>query len=606
MEKEQRLSTDDRELFLASSAKPTVAPHHDSTDLGANLPAPLADPLRRLRTVLVWLNRLTTLVVVAVTVWEVTSGHYLAALFLGCLGLLGRVWLRGVAGLLPNSPTDILYLRSFRTDTETADIRTALERVMGEKQRISGIREPRRRWPMVLRFMTYLLFIFKYSHPKYMNLEAGDEWKGRLWRSLGEARGVVIDVADLTPAVEAEIRLCVHCVGLQRILFITRESLQPDIRQRLLELVDNLQSEAELHTAMWKHNEAPTSFEREVLSFANQLPDSKAGFALAARAFAEQLPDQQFRESNTLLVAEITIGLILGTALVAGFNQLQTVGPWGMLLWVSLSFVWSMVLGRQYTEFRKHCGSPNRIKLARRVILPVRLGAVVALVGTVVGLLLPEVRKVREVALRTESSSNLKQIGSAIHLHHDAFGWYPAANSTNPSITSSPYPVSWRVLLLPYLDHEDLFRRYRFDEPWDGPNNRELLSLMPDVYRRPTTDPSGVPEGHTFYRAFGSPPGQPANAAFIDYETLFLFSDFTDGMAQTPLVVESADAVPWTQPEYLNFYTGEDMPYLGKDYSGGARGVGANISTFLYPSDPTGEAIRANATPDGSEPSDGK
>ena len=42
---------------------------------------------------------------------------------------------------------------------------------------------------------------------------------------------------------------------------------------------------------------------------------------------------------------------------------------------------------------------------------------------------------------------------------------------------------SWRVLLLPCIGHQDLYDRYNFDEPWDGPNNSKLAALIRDVYR---------------------------------------------------------------------------------------------------------------------------
>ena len=42
---------------------------------------------------------------------------------------------------------------------------------------------------------------------------------------------------------------------------------------------------------------------------------------------------------------------------------------------------------------------------------------------------------------------------------------------------------SWRVLLLPYLDQDNLFKEFKKDEPWDSPHNRQLIPLMPDVFR---------------------------------------------------------------------------------------------------------------------------
>jgi hypothetical protein len=41
---------------------------------------------------------------------------------------------------------------------------------------------------------------------------------------------------------------------------------------------------------------------------------------------------------------------------------------------------------------------------------------------------------------------------------------------------------SWRVLILPYLEQKNLWEKYRLDEPWDGPNNRQLAGARANVY----------------------------------------------------------------------------------------------------------------------------
>lgn len=43
--------------------------------------------------------------------------------------------------------------------------------------------------------------------------------------------------------------------------------------------------------------------------------------------------------------------------------------------------------------------------------------------------------------------------------------------------------VSWRVHLLPYLGHADLYEQFKLDEPWDSSNNLPLLDKMPDIFR---------------------------------------------------------------------------------------------------------------------------
>ena len=52
---------------------------------------------------------------------------------------------------------------------------------------------------------------------------------------------------------------------------------------------------------------------------------------------------------------------------------------------------------------------------------------------------------------------------------------------------------SWRVLILknaPY-PYSELYKVYRFDEPWNGPNNVRLSNRIGDYYRRQELDADG-------------------------------------------------------------------------------------------------------------------
>jgi hypothetical protein len=102
---------------------------------------------------------------------------------------------------------------------------------------------------------------------------------------------------------------------------------------------------------------------------------------------------------------------------------------------------------------------------------------------------------------------------------------------------------SWRVLLLPYLGEAGFYAQYRFDEPWDGPNNSGLLASMPPVYRCPSD--SGPLGTMTSYAAVAGP-----NSIFRG-ATPTAISDILDGTSNTLMVGEvlaSKTAIPWMAP----------------------------------------------------------
>src|SRR5262249_53014123 len=147
-----------------------------------------------------------------------------------------------------------------------------------------------------------------------------------------------------------------------------------------------------------------------------------------------------------------------------------------------------------------------------------------------------------EVVNREASLDNLEELAEALRNYARQNGRLPPAALTDPA--GKPL-LNWRVAILPYLNDAaaaDLYRQFKLDEPWDGPNNKKLLARMPDYFALPGRP---QPQGHTCYQvltgpqtAFENPHGQPVE-------------DFTDPLEDTFLVVEADAAVPWTKPDDL-------------------------------------------------------
>lgn len=101
---------------------------------------------------------------------------------------------------------------------------------------------------------------------------------------------------------------------------------------------------------------------------------------------------------------------------------------------------------------------------------------------------------------------------------------------------------SWRVLILPFLEGEEIYEKYRFDEPWDGPNNRKLHGQMPEIYRCPCSKELN----RTHYKLVCGPGTLFADGLF---QTL---GECPDGTSNTALVVEDAGSpVNWLKPDDL-------------------------------------------------------
>ncbi len=193
----------------------------------------------------------------------------------------------------------------------------------------------------------------------------------------------------------------------------------------------------------------------------------------------------------------------------------------------------------------------------------IELLVVIAIIAVLIGLLLPAVQKVREAANRMKCTSNLHNIGLALHHFENTRGYFPPGWTDGlqqqlgiPNTLHGFWPF-----LLPYVEQEALQSRYRWDLDNSHPENRPVINTHVKVLQCPSAQPDrigliagqpphNVPGACTDYAPYRAVHPLLVNTGLVDRvgnlrgaipdRELPRQSSFLDGLSSTLMVGESA------------------------------------------------------------------
>jgi prepilin-type N-terminal cleavage/methylation domain-containing protein/prepilin-type processing-associated H-X9-DG protein len=203
----------------------------------------------------------------------------------------------------------------------------------------------------------------------------------------------------------------------------------------------------------------------------------------------------------------------------------------------------------------------GRFRCARRratnaAFTLVELLVVIAIISVLLGLLLPAVQAARAAARRTQCSNQLRQLALGLQNYASKQAEFPPSARLRYDVDDFP-GVSWRVLLLPYIEQGELYRQIN-PLPNGGATSWAPRTLALAEFTCPEVSPASAASTTLKLSSYAAVAGPGRNGQMLDLDDILCgdlaqdgimypgsrtkLSMITDGLSNTLIVGERLDA----------------------------------------------------------------
>ena len=187
--------------------------------------------------------------------------------------------------------------------------------------------------------------------------------------------------------------------------------------------------------------------------------------------------------------------------------------------------------------------------------------------------------KASEAAKLADKMNYFREVAIGLHNAHDAYKGFPFAE---PAIPGFNKDLSWRVIVLPFMENGNLYDKFDTKQAWDSENNMPLVKEMPRVY------------------GFGVGGNKTSICWIKASDRRVRLETIRDGASNTIMLMENPNMVTWCKPDDLSI---NEAVNLVKNLKDGEELVivfyDASVRTVSNKMDI--EMFKAMLTPNGGE-----